>query len=93
MRALDPHPCTRCERPVAPEDTDRPEWVTSRLFAPVDPRPLDGAAWWQVTADTTQSGTIAALLCPDCALALRRWLYLGRALPALPALSDAAVTL
>jgi hypothetical protein len=59
--------------------------VTSTLFTPVDPRPLAGAAWWQVAADTAQPGTIAALLCPDCAHLLRLWLYLRAAAPALAA--------
>lgn len=95
MNALDPVDCSRCRRSVAVDDPDRPQWVTSNVYAPVQPRPTlsggtraDGSVvgptevWWMIEADYEKRGTVCALLCDDCTELLSRWIYLGAAAPA-----------
>lgn len=95
VNALDPIACSRCRRLVPVEETDRPQWVNSHVYAPVQPRPVmpsgtraDGTVVaptevrWMIEADSEKRGTVCALLCHDCMELLAHWIYLGAAAPA-----------
>jgi len=80
--ALDPVTCTRCKRKVAADDPDRPQSISSRAFAPADPRPTmpSGAPiWWTTEADYKDDfeaeTQVHALLCASCVSKLRTWIY------------------
>lgn len=89
LTALDPQECTRCRRQITADDPNRPEQLSSHLYAPVQPRPtMPGGTevHWQIAADYEQRGSIAALLCQCCTEELADWLY--RANPGAPREGD-----
>lgn len=84
MNALEPVSCSRCGVVVAADDPTRPESVTGRVFAPMNPRPqVPGCSdvWWTVEGDYRDGGRVAALLCAPCVAALVEWVYGGPAAP------------
>lgn len=78
MTALDPKTCSRCRATITADDPKRPESITGHIFAPANPRPQMPSGQpvdWEIAADYSQPGSVAALLCPACTIALRDWIY------------------